>query len=60
MAKTKQGRNRSATTAAQLLGRRGGLATAARSTPEQRRARALKGGLALAAKLRAAKEAAHV
>ena len=42
--------------AARELGRRGGLATAARTTPEQLRARARKGGLARA---RAKKEALH-
>jgi hypothetical protein len=48
--------------AASELGRRGGLATAARLTPKQRHARALKGGLARAAqrrRLAATKEAAH-
>jgi hypothetical protein len=51
MAKTKQGRLR-LVEAARELGRRGGLASAARLTPEQLHARALKGGLARAAQRR--------
>jgi hypothetical protein len=53
MAKEKQD---SLSRAARELGRRGGLATAARMTPEQRRARARKGGL-VRAQMR--KEATH-
>lgn len=46
--------------AASELGRRGGLAVAARMTPEQRHARAVKAGLARAAQRRAAtQEVAH-
>jgi hypothetical protein len=59
MAKTNQGRI-PISKAAQLLGRRGGLASAARLTPEQRHTRARKGGLARAAKRRSREEAAHV
>jgi hypothetical protein len=53
MTKVKQD---SMTLAARELGRRGGLASAARMTSEQRRARARKGGLARAQKR---KEAAN-
>lgn len=41
------------------LGKRGGSAAAARMTPKQRHARALKGSRAAAAARKARKEAAH-
>jgi len=58
MVKTKQGRVPPEIVARVMreLGRRGGLASAARLTPEQLRERARKGGLARA---QARKEAVH-